>query len=305
MLPMAVILVFISQALWNTNTRDERKWHTDSVVASLFRPVGAFIDGASSYVTGRVDKYFFLMDVEEKNATLGHELEKLKLENVFLKEKIRDFQEFKSMATGLALDPERLIPARFLSFDPFHASKTAIIDKGRNQGVSADDVVLVGEGLVGRVLNTFMDSSKVLLLIDPNFSVDAVNRRSGIRILVSGLSDTRLSSGRQPFLTQVEYLENAAEMQEGDPLATSGLGYVFPSGIPIGAVGRVSYSERNLFDKAWVVPAVDFTKLTRVFVLKGAAAEQMKAAKPAPIAQAEKTEETKKPAPRWRKKRRR
>lgn len=295
MLPMAVILVFASQALWNTKTRDERKWHSDSVIVSFFHPIGAFIDGASSYVTNRVDKYFLLIDVEEKNAVLAEELEKLKLENVFLKDKIGEFQEYKNVMGEFQIDPLRLVSARFLSFDLFHASKTAVIDKGRNQGVSADDVVLVGEGLVGRVLNAFSDSSKVLLLIDPNFSVDAVNRRSGIRILVSGLSDTRLTSGRQPFLTQVEYLENAAEMQEGDPLTTSGLGYVFPSGIPVGTVSRVSYSERNLFDKAWVVPAVDFTKLTRVFVLKGSAAEQIKIAKPEPLVREEKSEGTKKP----------
>lgn len=295
MLPMAVILVFASQALWNTKTRDERKWHSDSVIVSFFHPIGAFIDGASSYVTNRVDKYFLLIDVEEKNAVLAEELEKLKLENVFLKDKIGEFQEYKNVMSEFQTDPLRLVSARFLSFDLFHASKTAVIDKGRNQGVNADDVVLVGEGLVGRVLNAFSDSSKVLLLIDPNFSVDAVNRRSGIRILVSGLSDTRLTSGRQPFLTQVEYLENAAEMQEGDPLTTSGLGYVFPSGIPVGTVSRVSYSERNLFDKAWVVPAVDFTKLMRVFVLKGSAAEQIKIAKPEPLVREEKSKETKKP----------
>ena len=276
MLPMAVVLMFISQALWNTKTRDERKWHSDSVIVSLFRPIGVFIDGASNYVTQRIDKYFLLMDVEEKNSMLAEELEKLKLENMFLKDKIGEFQEYKNIINEFSFDPLKLVSARLLSFDLFHASKTALIDKGRNQGVQADDIVLVGEGLVGRVLNTFSDSSKVLLLIDPNFSVDVVNRRSGIRILVSGLSDTRLTSSRQPFLTQVEYLENAAEMQEGDPLATSGLSYVFPGGIPVGRVSRVSYSERNLFDKAWVVPSVDFTKLTRVFVLKGLVSEQIK-----------------------------
>lgn len=133
--------------------------------------------------------------------------------------------------------------------------------------MQVNNIVVVGDGLVGRVLQTFARSSKILLLIDQGFSVDAVNERSSIRILVSGMNDETLATIRQPFLTQVEYLENAAEMREHDVLVTSGLGGIFPPGIPIGTVDHVSYSDKNLFDKAWVLPAVDFTKLTHVYVL--------------------------------------
>lgn len=259
-------VVFFLQIVWKIPLPFSGAWPSDGVVASLFRPFGEALNGISETVTGLFRRHFFLSGVEKENQDLRGELEGLKIENAALRERVSSLSEYRDALASYFLDADALLPARLLSHDLFSASKTALIDKGRNHGVAVDDVVVAGDGLVGRVVATFRDASKVLLLIDSHFAVDAVNARSGLRVLVSGTSGEAASGEREPFLTQVEYLEKTDEMRDGDPLATSGLSGVFPGGIPVGSVDRVSYSAQNLFDKARVLPAVDFAKLRRVYV---------------------------------------
>lgn len=261
-----VAAVFFLRIAWNVSLPVPGSWPTDGIVASAFRPIGRFVGGVSEAVSGRVRRYFILSGVERENQDMRNELELLKITNAALAAQVSALSEYRDALALYFFRTDDLLPARILSHDLFSASKTALIDKGRDQGVSVDDVVVAGDGLVGRVVESFSGVSKVLLLIDPHFAVDAVNARSGLRVLVSGVSGKDAAAEREPFLTQVEYLENAAEMREGDPIATSGLGGVFPAGIPVGRVDRVNYSTKNLFDKARILPSVDFAKLRRVFV---------------------------------------
>lgn len=264
---IVVSVAFLLQFVRKGELPFTAQWPSDGVITAAFKPIGGFFSGLSEAVSSRAGRYFFLSGVEQENQDMKGELERLKITNAALSEEVSELSEYRSALASYFLDPESLLPARILSHDLFSASKTVLIDKGRDQGVAVDDIVVAGEGLVGRVTEIFGGTSKLLLLIDPRFAVDAVNRRSGLRVLVSGMPGAGAAAEREPFLTQVEYLENAAEMHEGDAIATSGLGGVFPGGIPVGRVDHVSYSTRNLFDTARVLPAVDFAKVRRVFVM--------------------------------------
>ena len=54
----------------------------------------------------------------------------------------------------------------------------------------------------------------------------------------------------------------------GDPLVTSGLGGVYPRGIPVGVVTRVENSLDGLFKRVEVRPYVDLGGLQEVFVVR-------------------------------------
>ena len=263
-----LLIVLITQIMSAVpNERKEHRWYTDNVLVSLFRPAGLLLSLWSDNITQRINKYFFLADVEEKNQSYASEIQRLKIQVTALKTVVALAEERGLLVEKFAFDPDAVLPARIISIDLFDAAKTMLIAVGFNQGVKINSVVLVGDGLVGRVLQVYDDTSKVLLLIDRGFAVDVVNRRSGARMLVSGVAKTQLGTERQPYLTQAEYLENAREMIKGDILETSGLSDIYPKGLPVGVVDQVSASGVNLFEKAQVLPSVDFTKLTRVFVL--------------------------------------
>lgn len=242
-------------------------WWGAGPIVTAYRPVGVLAAKASEAFSRRVQRHFILSDRAAANEELKREVADLRLENMTLKARDDAAGDFRRAAETSAYAASDLLPVRLIAADLFPASRAAIIDGGSDQGVRVDDAVIASGGLVGRVVSVFARSSKILLLTDPLFAVDAVDGRSGIRVLVSGLAESSLEGKRVPPLAQVEYLENAAALREGDPLITSGLGGVFPAGIPVGRVERVWYSQENLFDKARILPAADFATLTRAYVI--------------------------------------
>jgi rod shape-determining protein MreC len=60
-----------------------------------------------------------------------------------------------------------------------------------------------------------------------------------------------------------------ARLNPGDLIVTSGLGGLFPAGIPIGTVVSVQETDTQTQRQATIEPFADFNQLTTVFVMKG------------------------------------
>ena len=65
----------------------------------------------------------------------------------------------------------------------------------------------------------------------------------------------------------VGYLDKDAAVAPGARVLTSGLGGVYPAGLPVGVVSEVGPDDSRLYQRAVVAPYVDFGALRRVFVL--------------------------------------
>lgn len=134
---------------------------------------------------------------------------------------------------------------------PFVHSR--IIGAGHERGVGDGDPVLNVFGLVGRVVETGRQSSRVLLLTDLNSRVPVIADRSNARaVLVGNNSD----------FPRLDYLGRDADLQEGDRIVTSGDDGVLPRGLPIGVAAldrdgrwRVRlFSDQAPVDFVWVFP---------------------------------------------------
>lgn len=239
----------------------------DGFVVAVFNPVSSFFSRVMTRIDQTIDEYLFATRTAKKADDYRLELEKLRIENTHLKKELSAISENQNFENAYTFLDGKYLRASILAFDPFTQSKTMLISQGRKQGVGSGNVVFNEDGLVGRVVQVFDNSSKVLLLIDDDFAVDTRSARSGARCLVKGLGTAELAALRYPFLSQVEYFQNAAEMLPGDELETSGISAIYPRGIRVGKLKTLSSDDKGLFGKAVVVPAVDFAKLDHVYVL--------------------------------------
>jgi len=57
------------------------------------------------------------------------------------------------------------------------------------------------------------------------------------------------------------------EVSVGDEIVTSGMGGIFPKGLPIGVIGEVVASKRGMFHRVKVTPSVDFRQLEYVTII--------------------------------------
>ena len=103
-----------------------------------------------------------------------------------------------------------------------------VIDKGRGAGLFRSQSVVDATGLAGQLVSVGPWSSEVMLITDPEAAVPVEIVRSGVRTLALGTGDSAELN--------LPYLPATADVKPGDLIVTSGLGGVFPTGIPVGDV---------------------------------------------------------------------
>ena len=66
----------------------------------------------------------------------------------------------------------------------------------------------------------------------------------------------------------IDYYDRLDEAKEGDVIITSGLGRLYPKGIPVGKISKIIKSDTGLFQNVYVKQDEDFYKLENIFVVK-------------------------------------
>jgi rod shape-determining protein MreC len=103
-----------------------------------------------------------------------------------------------------------------------------VVDHGDSAGLFRSQVVVDAHGLMGQLARVGPWSSEVMLITDPAAGVPVEIVRSGVRTVAVGM-------GNEDEL-DLPLLEATADVRPGDVLVTSGLGNVFPAGIPVGTI---------------------------------------------------------------------
>lgn len=232
----------------------------DEELLWLSAPIQSGLVWTLEGVVGLFHDYVFLVGVEEENKALKLRVEELERSVAWCAECDAQNARLRSLvnrADELSRDP--LVSARVISFGTSLAAQVIRIDAGRNAGVEVGDAVVAGAGLVGRVVALVGGYSEVQLLTDARAAVDVVVRRSRARAILRG-------QGSDSFYV-LEHLIRTADVAEGDQVVTSGLGDLFPSGLPVGSVSSVTSPKVGVFRSAEVLPAVSFDLLEDVLVV--------------------------------------
>jgi rod shape-determining protein MreC len=227
------------------------------VTLDLVGPLQRLVTTSLSGVTALKDDYIALLDVREDNKRLNALVEKYMQE---LSERREGYQKYKHYEELLAFKQQEgfgLITARVVGKDPDFWFQTIVVDRGTEDDVVEGMVVLSPRGVVGQVVHTSDNFSKILLANGPSSAIDAMVQKNRVRGILKG-------AGEKGFVLQ--YVLKNADVSEGDFIVTAGIGGIFPSGIPLGQVSAVRILERGMFQEIEVEPSVDFQKLEVVFI---------------------------------------
>ena len=167
--------------------------------------------------------------------------------------KLLDFRERSGLAGSV-------IAATVIGHDFDRVVNSLILNRGIRDGVRKNMAVITAEGLVGRIYETYYSSSSVLVLMDADSRVSAVTGN------VSGI--IRWDGG--PYLRMYGLpLTNTPPV--GGEVYTTGIGGVFPPGLFIGTIESTRADEADVerYASVNVRPAVDFSRVQEVFVVKG------------------------------------
>lgn len=149
--------------------------------------------------------------------------------------------------------------ARVIGQDPSNLVRSIVVDQGSAEGVQPGMPVVTPQGLAGRVTAVGTHWAKVLLIIDPSSSVNAV---------VLSTRATGVAQGDVNGNLIIKYVPQGAAIRTGDLILTSGMGGNFPKRLVIGEVTEVRKRDIELFQEATIKPTVDFARLEFVLILK-------------------------------------
>ena len=264
---VVIIFFLLLMAIFSYTLKTDRKLNVvESLIRDTITGVSKVFYISINYVVNLFDDFNELNNVKKENDLLRNELTKIdsiNTQNIELKRQLKMLQEELDIEYSLT-DYEYLnatITSRNIGF----WYNTITIDKGSYNGVREDMIVINSKGLIGRVVSTtnFTSSVKLITTNDTNNKLSVLVTNSDYS-LYGLLYNYNIEDG----VLEVEGISNTEIVNINDLVYTSGMGGIFPSGILIGTVSAIDTDAYGLSKIIKVKPAVDFSSLNYVTVLK-------------------------------------
>lgn len=216
-------------------------------IAAVFRPIGDFFSNVAS-----------IGSLREENSRLQAQLEAFRGQQAQYQEllaEVKDLRAQLELRDHLGFDT---IGATVISECPSNFEACVNINRGSADGLELDMPVIAGQGLVGRVVRVTSGVSTVMLIIDND---------SGVAARLAASRETGILRGQRERPLRLDLVDPETPVAPGEQVVTSGLGGLFPPGIPIGEVEQVAAEGSALEKEILVRPSVDFSRLSDVLVV--------------------------------------
>jgi len=188
---------------------------------------------------------------------LQSQLSRLQAEQWRVLELVEENRRLRKLL-GLSRDlAQPYIAAEVIAIGGSNWFHTAVINKGSEEGIPQGAPVVYHKGLVGRIWEVRSHHSIVLLVTDRHSAVGvSLTEHQGVYGIVKG-------AGKR--FCELTHLSRHIVPKKGEVLVTSGLGGVFPKGIPVGEVVSVKVTTEPPTVK--VKPFLQVSELREVIVL--------------------------------------
>ena len=239
------ILLFVSVQL-NRNT---------IMGESIFKDTAMFIN--------RIVMYPFTALNNKKNTNQSESYIIQKNVNESLEKEIQELKD--ELNLNKTLTEYDTVNATILSRNKSYWFNTITIDKGRSSGIKKDMAVITSDGLIGKISKAYKYSSEIKLITS-----DDINYKISVAIKSSGGDSYAILNGydKKTNTIKVSGVDKNNNIKVGESIVTSGLGGMFPGGIYIGEVSKISSDKYDLSKVLYIKTKQDFNNIHYVTVLK-------------------------------------
>jgi len=211
-----------------------------------------------SYPIGEIKKILYYHRTFNEYKRLRGENNVLKARLVGLEEVVQENTRLENLLKFKRQLVYSSVIANVVGRDPSYWNSTMIIDKGAADGIRQGMPVVNALGVVGKIAEAGHDSSKVILLTDPQFSVAA---------LIQGPRESGLVSGTLQGVCRMKYIRADAKIRIGNKVITSKLSSSFPEGLLIGEIISIDDRLNKPTVESLVRPSVAFSQIEEVLVI--------------------------------------
>jgi rod shape-determining protein MreC len=201
--------------------------------------------------------YLYLRGVRAENRELKRQIEEMRVEQVRISQDAEQARRLQALLAFKEQFISKTVAAQVIGSTGSEQSRAIYLDKGEKDGIKPDMAVITADGIVGKVLHVYRSTSLVLLISDQTSGVGAILEKSRINGILRGLPSGEVALDR---------VLSDEQVPPGELALTSGGDRIFPKGLPIGRVSKVS-SGNDFFLNIRVKPTANLSKLEEVLIV--------------------------------------
>lgn len=238
-----------------------------NIIGTVTSPIQKVFYNIGRVFSNSYESILEIYKVREENIQLKERVYELTNENRILLDIVENQEYLKNEYEMRQMIDYDYVKSQIISRDPNNWFQKFTIDKGTNEGIKNDDIIvhaaeleedLVVIGLVGKVIDVGNNWSKVITIADINSSISFRNIKNNSSGILKGQIDNTIKGYT---------FSKDDEIKVGDALVTSGLGEIYTQNLYIGKVISLERDD-GLTINLQVEPVVDFQELHNVYVLK-------------------------------------
>jgi rod shape-determining protein MreC len=191
-------------------------------------------------------------ELQLENTQLLAQQRELRIRQLRLAQLERENAELRGLRNAVPPLIEKWLSGEVIQTESTSQRQRLLVNRGAVNGVFKSQAVLAADGLVGQTLRVGPWSSEIILITDPEHAVPVQVQRNGLRTIAVGVGDTSTLS--------LPYLPIQSDVRDGDLLATSGLGGVFPAGYPVAKIIEVKRDGASVLAQVKAEPLARFDR---------------------------------------------
>ena len=224
-------------------------------------PVQVVVNSPSAAWRALTENYQSRQLLRAENERLrAHERE---LELQLMRESALEQENAELRGLQAALPPpliKHALLAEIISVETNPLRQRVVINKGARDGVKLNQAVVDGNGILGQVGRLGPWSAEIILVTDPEHAIPVQTTRNSLRSIAVG-------SGNSGELL-LPYLAINSDVKSGDLLVSSGLGGVFPAGLPVARISGVRRETNQLLAQVRAQPLASIDRDREVMLLE-------------------------------------
>lgn len=249
---IVIVLVLLFNFVFKVNVFSKLTSNMAKSENYIVKKINGFKDGIKTK-KGMQKK---ISDLENKNKKLEMdllEMKKMESENKSLRKKLEITEEYKYFKLAYGTITVR-------DFDNWNDTFTLNI--GKKQGIKEGMAVVSKEGVVGYISHVEEETSRVITILDASSSVS---------VEISSINRPAVCKGDYGYKgsnkLKLVYIPIDAEISPGDTVYTSGIGAIYPKGLPVGKVIDIKNNKNDINRYAVVETFTNIDSLSEVAVI--------------------------------------
>ena len=192
---------------------------------SAVTPMARLLEGARSGASHFLGDYFLLRNVRDENNRLKADLNRVKMENQYLRTEVSTGDRAKTLAIFQKSTQSTTLAAHVIGNTTGSSGKVVFVDRGSLSKVEKGMAVITPDGIVGKVISVYPTASQVMLVTDPAFAAGVISEKHHVHGTLKGQGYSSV---------MIDYVQNEKTVEQGEWFYTSGDDRIFPKGLPVG-----------------------------------------------------------------------